>query len=80
MNIFDFEPNAASAGQIEQIRAIQEKFQLLAFDILFEIPNSAHRTSALRHLLDAKMTLVHAITHPQTLQLQKAYEPAQDTQ
>lgn len=60
----DFQPTVPNDAQKAAIQAINEKFFGLSVDVMFIVPNSAHRTAALRHLLDAKMTLIHAITHP----------------
>ena len=64
MNQSDFVPTVPSDEQRRKIEYVNERFQILVIDLLFTVPNSAHRTCALRHLLDAKMSLIHGITHP----------------
>lgn len=63
MNLSDFQAAVPTPLQVRQLEYYTEKFALLAADILAQVPATAHRTAALRLLLEAKMTLIHGITH-----------------
>lgn len=63
MNLTDFVASVPTAEQLALIADFSTSFQFLAGQIEHNVPNSAHRTSALRKLLEAKMTLIHGITH-----------------
>ena len=64
MQIEDFKPTVPDQATSELIRAFHQVFGELAAGILGQVPPSAHRTDALRKLLESKMTLIHGITHP----------------
>jgi hypothetical protein len=64
MDIQDFRPKKADAGQIALIKQIEDQYVALAGEILRLTAPSAHRTAALRLLLESKMTMTHSITHP----------------
>ena len=66
MQLSDFSPTIPTADQLDQIKLVNSDYEKLALVILSSgIPPSAHRTAALRLLLESKMTLIHGITHPQ---------------
>jgi hypothetical protein len=65
MNLTDFGPTKPTQDQIETIEAINREYSKLAEGTLINVTPSAHRTAALRLLLESKMTLVHGVTHPQ---------------
>lgn len=64
MDITDFHPNQMSKTDLQRIKDFETKFAALAADIIVSIGSCAHRTAALRKLLEAKMTVIHAISHP----------------
>jgi len=66
MRIEDFSPNAVSPEDQTLIREVTANYVNLAKYLLNnnEIEGSAHKTAALRLLLESKMTLIQAITHP----------------
>lgn len=64
MQASDFAPTVPTDEQAKMIREVNAVFQLAAEDFINLVPSSAHRTAALRKLLEAKMTLIHGITHP----------------
>ena len=64
MNLDDFSPTVPTETQKSEIDYYSKAYIYLATDILIQSP-SAHRTAALRLLLESKMTLIHGITHPQ---------------
>jgi hypothetical protein len=64
MQLSDFKPTIPGPMEQEWIKAIGEVYYRLADNIVRAIPSSAHRTAALRLLLESKMTLIHGITHP----------------
>lgn len=63
MKIEDFSPTAATPAQFKLIDGVTAKYADIASRIISVIPESAHRTAALRLLLESKMTLIHGITH-----------------
>ena len=65
MQLSDFSPTIPTADQIDQINLVNADYSTLADIVLQDIAPSAHRTAALRLLLESKMTLIHGITHPQ---------------
>lgn len=52
-----------SPSQQQRMLNIQKRFEDITEEIFENVPDCADRTSGMRKLLDAKMTLVHAITH-----------------
>ena len=64
MQIEDFKPTIPTDGQIHAIRQLTTVYTHLAQEILDGVEPSAHRTDALRKLLESKMTLIHGLTHP----------------
>jgi hypothetical protein len=64
MQLNDFFAVKATEQQLDVINRLTEMIQIVAEGAIAEIPASAHRTAGLRILLEAKMTLIHAITHP----------------
>jgi hypothetical protein len=59
-----FEPNEQlSAPQKFHLMAMTKSFQELASEIVQNVPESADRTAALRKLLEAKFSVMHAISH-----------------
>lgn len=62
MDITDFAAVLVSDSDKKLIDAISAKYAELAGQILRTTAPSAHRTAALRLLLESKMTMVHAIT------------------
>ncbi len=64
MLLRDFYPNVPTAAQSDLIVRFTESYRNLAAEIVSEVPPSSHRTTALRKLLESKMTLIHGITHP----------------
>ena len=64
MNQSDFTPAVPTPDQVSALEAINKIFYDTAQMSEGLVPPSAHRTAALRLLLQAKMTLTHAITHP----------------
>lgn len=42
---------------------LNERFKDIAFEVLDLVPEGANRTAAIRKLLEAKMTCVHAISY-----------------
>ena len=65
MQLNHFSPVVPDAGTILIINNVTAAYETLASAILNIGPASAHRTAALRKLLESKMTLIHGITHPQ---------------
>jgi hypothetical protein len=67
MQLSDFSPTIPTPEQLHSIQLANYDYKKLAQVILTDplIPPSAHRTAALRLLLESKMTLIHGITHPQ---------------
>jgi hypothetical protein len=63
MDFGDFFPNKPNEWQLKQIEEITKDYQALASAILENTASSAHRTAALRLLLESKMTLIHGVTH-----------------
>lgn len=62
---YEFTPQ----GKLEPVATnkllkIETAFKDLATDIIDLVPECAHRTAALRKLLEAKMTCSQAISHP----------------
>lgn len=76
MNKEDFDPVIPTQQQTLDIVNSNTNYQTLAALILKNIPISDHRTTALRLLLESKMTLIHGITHhiPVDTQIAKALE------
>jgi hypothetical protein len=64
MDIQDFYPVTVDDWQKAKIEEIGQAYATLAGFILTNTASSAHRTAALRLLLDSKMTMVHALSHP----------------
>jgi hypothetical protein len=64
MQMTDFRLVTPSPNQQVEIADANVQFQTLADWIIGGVDPSAHRTVALRKLLESKMTLIHAITHP----------------
>lgn len=64
MKLSDFSPAVPSDLQIAEIEFYTKLYSMLAGQILNTDKPSAHRTAALRLLLESKMTLIHGITHP----------------
>lgn len=64
MDITDFHPKEVSKNDLQRIKDFENKFSALAAEIIVNIGSCAHRTAALRKLLEAKMTVIHAISHP----------------
>jgi N-acetylglucosamine-6-phosphate deacetylase len=50
-------------GQTQRMAKINKAYQDLAVELVELAPENADRTSALRKLLDSKMTAVQSITH-----------------
>lgn len=65
MNLNDFRSNTPTPEQMVLLEQATNGYEALATRILEEVSNSAHRTAALRLLLESKMMLIHGITHPQ---------------
>lgn len=65
MQLSDFSPTKPSLEQSGLILQADDMYADIAEQILNEIKPSAHRTAALRLLLESKMALIHGITHPQ---------------
>ena len=63
MKTGDFQYARATSEQLMVIDRMTAEFVKLATIIQEDVPVSAHRTAALRKMLEAKMTLVHGITH-----------------
>jgi hypothetical protein len=68
MRIEDFSPTVPDATRRALIETFNFGFAELATAIIGGVSPSAHRTDALRKLLESKMTLIHGITHPRTIQ------------
>jgi hypothetical protein len=66
MILSDFVPNKPTQDQLELLESVNREYLKLAEGTLANVPSSAHRTAALRLLLESKMTLIHGITHPLT--------------
>ena len=64
MQIEDFNPVILHGKTLELMERFNDAFGELAEDIIGAVEPSAHRTAALRKLLESKMTLIHGITHP----------------
>jgi hypothetical protein len=64
MQLSDFTWRAVNEEQASKITVLTQAFEDLVTDIEGMVSASAHRTAALRKLLEAKMTVIHAITHP----------------
>jgi hypothetical protein len=64
MRIEDFAPAIPNGKTLELMQRFNDAFGELAEDIIGAVEPSAHRTDALRKLLESKMTLIHGITHP----------------
>lgn len=58
----DFKAVKLTPEQINQVADFEIRFFVLASQIEDEIPAGAHRTAALRQLLETKMTAIHAIS------------------
>lgn len=81
MNIDDFRPvppAKLTPDQLFNIDQVNVEFEATADFVISDIPSSAHRTAALRLLLEAKMTLTHGITHPQAPEKYKMAAGSQD--
>ena len=67
MNLSDFSPTVPTVPTAKQKSGI-DFFNIVYAELAANILNigepSAHRTAALRLLLESKMTLIHGITHP----------------
>lgn len=60
----DFLPvRVLTEEQSDLLRKFETAYASLALIVIEAMPNSAHRTAALRKLLESKMTLIHGITH-----------------
>lgn len=64
MKIEDFIAVVPTEEQKDALAKISTEYKLTAEEIFKRIPSSAHRSAALRLLLESKMTLIHGITHP----------------
>lgn len=64
MRIEDFSPTIPSSEAALSVVEVSAAYRNLAVLILEQVPGNAHRTDALRKLLESKMTLIHALTHP----------------
>lgn len=62
MDITDFHAVCTSESQQNLIKEISAKYAELAGQILRTTAPSAHRTAAMRLLLESKMTMIHAVT------------------
>lgn len=58
----DFEAVKITVAQLEVTGLLACRYKALAQEIIALLPPSAHRSAALRQLLEAKMTTVHAIS------------------
>jgi hypothetical protein len=58
----DFRRVRLDAKQLENAAEFEIDFYVLACKIEDKIPDSAHRTAALRLLLEAKMSVMHTIS------------------
>jgi hypothetical protein len=73
MNANDFQSNVPSVDQQDLMSDMAIYYQDIADTIIGRVGPSAHRTAALRLLLESKMTLIHGITHPTSSKI--TYEP-----
>jgi len=64
MKASDFLPTQLSAEGGVLVRELTAQFHNLALFVEDNVEPSADRTAALRKMLEAKMTLVQGITHP----------------
>jgi hypothetical protein len=66
MRIEDFLTREVSKKTINLLHEIEANYVNLAIYLNEQdgIPVNPHRTAALRLLLESKMTMIHAITHP----------------
>lgn len=62
ITLADFEAVVLNANQADVTRLLSIRFKALAEDIIDFIPPSAHRSAALRQLLETKMTTIHAVS------------------
>lgn len=65
MNLEDFLAVRVTKEQMISVRRAESNYFNLAQMIEQTVVPSAHRTAALRFLLESKMTLIQGITHPQ---------------
>lgn len=64
MRLSDFTPTKPTQDELGLIRISERLYRDLAEQIICNISESAHRTVALRKLLESKMILIQGITHP----------------
>lgn len=63
MDIQDFYAKPMCESDTKLAAQIGEKYAVLAGEILRTTAPSAHRTAALRLLLESKMTMIHGLSH-----------------
>ena len=64
MRIEDFSSTVPTADTQLRITEVAAAYRNLVVLIHEQVPGSAHRTDALRKLLESRMTLIHGLTHP----------------